>query len=172
MPKIVKVAAACFNSNGEPDLFFARFLLSNADADPETDEYLPYLLVDRLAEREGYEPAGWRVTDLDPSSSVLGLCHWHTVPVRYKDLAPALLDPMEGSIWYEAETSSHWMIYSSSKAADPVVHMMELTTSEDTSEELDRTRITGREYVGFRWSELQPKFGHMIYLPPDVEKEN
>lgn len=164
---IVKCASGALNSNGEPDLFFCRFLLNEADASTENEDgYLPYELVKRLAEREGYEHH-WAVCEDDPAAPVMTLCEWHTIPLYDKHLVRVDPVPLVGSIWYLARDNSHWVVYSTTEDTDPLVTLFEVREPEDDSEDLDPRVITGREMVNRPWSDVRPVLGNMMALPRD-----
>jgi hypothetical protein len=173
--QIVRSACACFNANGEPDLFYARFLLNQEDANPDSDDgYKPYDLIDKLAEREGYELVGWRITDVDPPSSILDLCSWHTIPLHDADLKQVDPLPWPNSIWYDARDRAFWKILvvegdPNNFDEDPVVVAARLHHPED-GEDIHSVLMSGLDIKDL-WSRIYPRFGHVIHLPKDAGEE-
>lgn len=167
---IVKCAAGCVNSNGEPDLFFGRFLMSETEYREADDNgnYLPYSLIDRLATREGYE-SKWEVCELDPAKSVMALGEWHTVPIYDKDLNEVKPEPLLWSIWFRAKEDSFWIV--SGLESHQKVTLMELRNPED-GKDPDPAIVTGRMLVDVVWDQIQPELGHMMFLPYANKEED
>lgn len=158
---ILKCASFGSNSNGEPDIFFCRFLLSEEDASEDREEgYLPRDLVRDLAEKEGYE-SNLVCDELDPAGNVMQLCEWHTIPIYDRDLNMVKPEPLPGSIWFRARENSFWMV---SGEPSPKVTLFELRNPEDGSDP-DPAVITGRAISDVAWDQIQPELGHMMFLP-------
>lgn len=72
----IKCASFCISSNGEPDIYYAAFDLTQDQID---DEY-QYVLMKKLAKKEGFK-SYLECDEDDPAGAVMQLCEWETIPV-------------------------------------------------------------------------------------------
>jgi hypothetical protein len=83
MKKEIKCAAAGDNSNGDPDICYGRFLLTEEQI--ESGEH--YELMSELANKEGYEPV-FLCDENDPAGGIMQVCEWMMHPLMDENLKP------------------------------------------------------------------------------------